>query len=327
MAQYPVILGIDEAGLGPILGPLTLGYAAFKLPAALSGDALLKLDLWELLAIGREPIERRQRPVVCDSKKLYTSGKLKPLEEEVLGWCAIAGVDTADFNAFREALCPLGNGNPEAYDWYHQPPQPFPLLADAGRMRLRAQPIRRAMQEAGVELAALGVSPLLEGEFNRLLGRVKSKARAEFECISRVIGHFWREHHQLAVIIDRQGGRTKYARSLANEFPEARVRTLHESSKLSSYELEIPEVQGHPRMFIAFMEKGDGRHLPIALASMFAKYLRELFMHQFNQWWRQHDAALKPTAGYYSDGRRWLADTSALRSAIGIDEDRLIRRK
>jgi hypothetical protein len=60
---------------------------------------------------------------------------------------------------------------------------------------------------------------------------------------------------------------------------------------------------------------------------MFAKYMRELHMHQFNQWWAQHDAALKPTAGYYSDGRRWLQDTAALRAAIGVDENRLVRRK
>jgi ribonuclease HII len=326
MSHYPVVLGIDEAGLGPILGPLTVGYAAFRLPRALTGDGVLHLDLWDPLALGREPAERKLRAVVCDSKRIYTSGKIKPLEEEVLCWSAIAGAPTDDFDAFRAALCPLGQGRCDDYDWYTAPP-PFPLEADEARMRLRAQPIKRAMDNAGIQLEGVGVVPLLEGEFNRLLGRVKSKARAELECITRILGHFWQRHTQLAVLVDRQGGRTRYARSLANEFPEARVNVLHESTKLSTYELSIPEVQGHPRMFIAFVEKGDGNHLPIALASMFAKYMRELHMHQFNQWWAQHDAALKPTAGYYSDGRRWLQDTAALRAAIGVDENRLVRRK
>ena len=28
-----VIAGIDEAGLGPLVGPLTIGYAALRLPS------------------------------------------------------------------------------------------------------------------------------------------------------------------------------------------------------------------------------------------------------------------------------------------------------
>ncbi|MBX3461267.1 MAG: hypothetical protein KF696_15080 [Planctomycetes bacterium] len=322
--MYPVILGIDEAGLGPILGPLTLGYAAFELPAPLSGDALLKLDLWDALKLGREPSQRKHGPVVCDSKQIYTSGKLRPLEEEVLCWAHVAGVELDDYMAFRDAVCDPARW--QDYDWYAQPPK-FPVEADAVRMRLRAQPIKRALEEAGVKLAGIGVTALLEGEFNALLKRVKSKARAELELIGGVLGRFWQRHNRLAVVVDRQGGRTKYARALLNQFPEAQVATLHESNRVSSYELSIPEVQGQPRMFIAFLEKGEGQHLPIALASMFAKYLRELHMHQFNQWWAQHDAAIKPTAGYYSDGRRWLQDTQGLRAAIGIDEDRLVRRK
>lgn len=323
--MFPILLGIDEAGLGPILGPLTLGYAAFRLATPLSADALLKLDLWEALNLGREPHERKHRPVVCDSKQIYTSGKIKALEEEVLCWASVAGAGTDDYAAFRDTVCAPARW--QDYDWYSAPPTPFPLEADAARMRLRAQPIRRALETAGIELAGLGVTALLEGEFNKLLTRVKSKARAEFECIGSILGRFWQQHRNLAVVVDRQGGRTRYARTLHNEFPEARVEVLHESNKLSTYDLTIPEVEGVPRMFVAFIEKGEGRHLPIALASMFAKYVREIHMHQFNQWWAQHDASIKPTAGYYSDGRRWLGDTQGLRAAIGVDEDRLIRRK
>ena len=39
----------------------------------------------------------------------------------------------------------------------------------------------------------------------------------------------------------------------------------------------------------------------MALASMLAKYLREVFMRQFNRFWLGHVDGLKPTAGYPGD--------------------------
>jgi hypothetical protein len=327
MAQYDVVLGLDEAGLGPLLGPLTLGYSAFGLPSALTPDALLRLDLWDALGVGREPSQRRAIPVVCDSKRLHSPGRLRPLEEEVLAWASLLEVDTGSFESFRTAVCPLARERADTYDWYAAPPGRFPLEADAARMRLRIQPVRRAMTEHGTRLLAAGVAPLLEGEFNRLVQGGGSKARAELEGLARIIGHFWREHNRLAVLCDRQGGRTRYGGSLRREFPEAEVRVLHESDKISSYELTVPGVPGTPTLFIAFVEKGELDHLPIALASMFAKYLREVMMHQFNAWWSRHDPTLKPTAGYYKDGRRWLEDTQKLRDALGVDDSQLVRVK
>lgn len=328
MAHYKHVLGIDEAGLGPILGPLTIGYSAFALPTALTPDAFLKIDLWAPLGLGREPAERKQRPVVCDSKTLYTPARgLKPLEEEVLCWLALQGHEIGDFTALWDALCPLAREKRGLYDWYYDPPEKFPLEADATRMKLRAQPIARAMEQTGISLAGLGIAPVFEGELNAALRRLGNKSRAEFECITRVIGHFWRQFGQLAVLCDRQGGRERYGRALANEFPEAEVTVLHESPKISSYELKVEGVSGNPRLFVAFIEKGEGDHLPIALASMLAKYLRELSMHQFNAWFLKHDPALKPTAGYYTDGKRWLDDTAGLRRAIGIEDAKIVRQK
>ncbi|MBE7490639.1 MAG: hypothetical protein HS108_02585 [Planctomycetes bacterium] len=328
MARFSHILGIDEAGLGPILGPLTIGYSAFALPAPLSADALLKLDLWQSLGIGREPKERAKGPVVCDSKTLYTPARgLKPLEEEVLCWLALSGLETGDFAALWDALCPLAREKRGLYDWYYDPPEKYPLEADWPRTRLRAQPLGRALDAAGVQLAELGVLPVFEGELNAALRRLGNKSRAEFECIARVIGHVWRNHPHLCVLCDRQGGRERYGRALAREFPEAEVRVIHESSRLSTYELTVAGVSGDPRLFVAFQEKGESDHLPIALASMLAKYLRELSMHQFNAWFLKHDPALKPTAGYYTDGKRWLDDTAGLRRAIGIEDSKIVRQK
>lgn len=326
MAACTHVLGIDEAGLGPLLGPLTIGYSLFALPQPLTPEGVLHLDLWQALGVGREPKERKHRPVVCDSKALYNPSRgLKPLEEELHCWLAAAGMEFADYAGFWAGLCPLAREKPAAYDWYADAPQPFPLHVEAARCRLRAQPVRRALESAGFALAELGVLPLLEGEFNRVVERENSKARAEFEAIARIMGSTWQRCRHLAVLCDRQGGREKYARTLKHHFPEADVRVFVESPKVSSYELVVPGVEGEPSLFVAFFEKGEGQFLPIALASMAAKYLREVMMHQFNAWFGRHDPALRPTAGYYSDGRRWLEDTAALRAALGIDESRLVR--
>ena len=66
---------------------------------------------------------------------------------------------------------------------------------------------------------------------------------------------------------------------------------------------------------------------PTALASMTAKYVRELHMRLFNEWWQIHNPGLRPTAGYYQDARRFLGDTETLRRQLGIDDRLLVRQR
>ncbi|MBZ0136235.1 MAG: hypothetical protein K8I27_07675 [Planctomycetes bacterium] len=328
MAHYRTVVGIDEAGLGPILGPLTVGYSAFALPKPLTPDALMALDMWDALGLSRNPKDRKHRPVVCDSKKLHNPAKgIGALEEETLGWIRAAGHACDNYADFYKSFCAPARECPDACDWYGVAPQPFPVSSTLERADLRAARLARSMESAGYSLQAFGVSAVLEGELNRLMHRLGNKARAEFDVITRILGPLWEKHRQVAVLCDRQGGRTRYGRALHNEFPEARVEVFVEEKEISSYELSIPEVDGCPRLFIAFIEKGDGDHLPIALASMGAKYVREIMMHQFNAWFANYDAELKPTAGYFKDGRRWLMDSAELRRRIGVDDARLIRRR
>jgi ribonuclease HII len=63
---------------------------------------------------------------------------------------------------------------------------------------------------------------------------------------------------------------------------------------------------------LSFRVKADATSLPVALASMLAKFLREACMDCFNAWWRQRLPALRPTAGYPQDAVRFLADLAPI---------------
>jgi ribonuclease HII len=76
---------------------------------------------------------------------------------------------------------------------------------------------------------------------------------------------------------------------------------------------------------IIFTEKAEEQCLPVAMASMLSKYLRECLMDRFNRFWQMHLPRLEPTAGYYSDGERFLKDIAAKRQELGIGDDLLVR--
>ena len=54
--------------------------------------------------------------------------------------------------------------------------------------------------------------------------------------------------------------------------------------------------------------KSDARHLPVALASITAKYVRELFLRRLNHYFQQRIPGLKATAGYPQDAARFLRE-------------------
>ena len=75
------------------------------------------------------------------------------------------------------------------------------------------------------------------------------------------------------------------------------------------------------RTTISFRCQGE-RALPVALASMTAKYLRELAMRAFNDYWCRR-FPIAPTAGYSQDARRFKKQIAPLQTALGIDDRQL----
>ena len=98
---------------------------------------------------------------------------------------------------------------------------------------------------------------------------------------------------------------------LQSAFPDQWLQTIKEGPQECVYRTQFLDPHDHDaveqtNLEIRFQPKAEERYLPVALASMLAKYLRELFMMQFNAYWKKKLPNLQPTAGYPMDAKRFL---------------------
>jgi hypothetical protein len=160
-------------------------------------------------------------------------------------------------------------------------------------------------------------------EFNREVRQDGSKAvplaRRVAGLTQQLVEAFGPEG--LMLFVDRQGGRKSYSSLLRAVLPGDRIEVVEESALSSEYALS----NGARRVRIRFEARADSLHLPVALASMLCKYTRELHMEMLNDFWRERVAGLAPTAGYYEDGLRFLAEIEPARAAEGIGLETLVR--
>ena len=96
---------------------------------------------------------------------------------------------------------------------------------------------------------------------------------------------------------------------------------LRETEQMSSYEIK----ETHRKIRLHFVVKADARCMPVSLASMVSKYVRELLMMRLNEYFIRLCPTLKPTAGYWQDGQRFVKDLEQQIPEQMPDKERLIR--
>ena len=318
------VIGTDEAGYGPNLGPLVISATVWRVPRRVRGD-----DLYRLLGScvsakpGRAAENGPPRVAVADSKALYQPQVgLGHLERGVLAALAVLDHRPSTWRQVWDVLCGESAGPRRSIPWYADYDAPVPLDADPAETEPLAQGLRDGFAAAGVSLVRLCSRALLPDEFNRLVEQHGSKGAAlshtTLDLVAALVEQL--DDAPVSIVCDKHGGRNRYQHLLAEHFPGSFIEIHGESRSRSVYRFG-PEQR---RVEIRFQKKGES-HLPTALASMASKYLRELAMRAFNAFWCGRVAGLRPTAGYPQDAKRFKTEIATAQAELGI-EDRVLWR-
>jgi len=318
------LIGTDEAGYGPNLGPLVISGSVWQV-----GEGVRSEDLYGRLEGGVAAGLRELRAggdgrcVIADSKRVYVpGGGLKQLERTL--WAAWAQLGRVP-GTWREAWRLHAPESAEALGdvpWYAGYDSPLPVDAEPGELAAAAERLRECLGAGGVRLVGLASRAVFPEGFNGLVERFGTKGAALTHQTLDLAAGLIRSLHggPIAVVCDKHGGRNRYAGALAEHFPDALVEIYGEGRAQSVYRFGPAE----RRVEFRFQSRGES-HLPTALASMQSKYLRELAMRAFNAYWRRHVPGLKPTAGYPRDAKRFRRDIAHKLGELKIAETVLWR--
>jgi hypothetical protein len=317
----PWIIGIDEAGYGPNLGPFVMTSVALRVP-----DEHIAADLWDVLrdAVRRHPTADDGRLLIEDSKVVYSTARgLLDLETSVLATLPLELEHIPSLTPLVHRLCPEGHAELGHEIWYTGG-STLPVVAQPAEFAAAAARFASTCATAQVVRGLVRSVIICPPRFNQLLdhwgskGAVLAHGLAELVQCNRGL-----DGDTLRFFVDKHGGRNTYTAILQHAFADGLVVADEERLARSSY-----RVLGLDRgVGLTFQPRADAEHFCVALASMVSKYLREVLMAEFNRFWQEQVPGLKPTAGYPGDAARFLAAIRPALERLGLAEDALWRRK
>ena len=393
-----LIIGTDEAGYGPNLGPLVVAATAWRVEAT-PANAAVYLEtavaaaqrdteaLWpeKIRQRGNRRASGRTVPLWADSKHIYRAGAgFCALEQGVL--VALSLVNDPDADTFAHAghgghaghagpvirspvnqtntvprqwpslEAALGQIGPEIADcrtsgvasesgrdpsttqWALLPTLCLPHQADADACCARAAGMRMILDALGVSLVAVACRAIYPAEFNALLCQGLNKSDILSRTTLALAASLRTKANAEPALIwcDRHGGRKHYSALVAQHFGATLVQTLAETPARSAYRVPA-QAKADPTHAKADLNQAQAANLdiefnvggesqvPVAVASMTAKYIRELAMHAFNAFWSSRSPGLNPTAGYPVDALRWRCDARDAIAQAGVRDKDLWR--
>jgi ribonuclease HII len=300
-----LVMGVDENGLGPRLGPLVATSVAIETPryarSALCGRGL---------GLG-----------LTDSKETGGFGRMGFIESVALallkrGGAPVPGsadglLDAASPDARQRlrACCP---DDPTAEQCWAVD---LPLPAFGGDESYGAALLDRLVGRSSLRIVDVQSRIACAGVLNAKLAAGTNKLAVDLELFEDLIASVHERHGApLLVVCGMIGGIRDYASRLSL-FEPHRVDLLSSRRGQRRYTVDgVGEVR--------FEVDADARHLPVALASMVGKYVREICMRRIGEFYRRGNPELKLASGYHDPvTARFIDATEPSRRRLGIAPD------
>ncbi len=325
----PLVIGIDEAGYGPNLGPLVIGGSLWQVPDGTP-------DLYPVLhPVFDRPGQTRDAPaehsplIIGDSKHLFSSGgSLAGLELPVLALLQHLGRETRAVTDLFHRLADLKPAELQAQPGYDWAGLAVPRDSSPDQIGQSAERIGVQFSETGVQCLRLAATVVFPGRWNQGLEEFGNKASLLSVLSCRLVEKLLRAKpddsvagQAVHIYCDKHGGRNHYAAVIQQEITPHFVTVQHESREQSVYAWSDDAGRA---LEIEFAARGESR-LPVALASMVAKLLREFSMVAWNRFWQHQMPDLQPTAGYPQDARRFRRDIAGLQTSLKINNESIWR--
>ena len=315
------LIGTDEAGYAPNLGPLVITATVWRIDGELG-----ERELYDLLGhcVCRAPDgPDDERVVIADSKSLYKSNEaMQGLERGVATALRACGRAPNAWRDIWSAVAGMDAQQLTSIPWHDGYDEQLPLSCERDKIDQTATQFCNGLAKAGIELVSIRSCAVFPAEFNDLVDSCGNKASLlslrTLELVRQELAE--RGAEPTMVFCDKHGGRNNYVSVLQTLFPDYLVEVRRESRAESIYRWGPKK----KRVEFRFMVNGE-TFLPTALASMVSKYLRELAMRAFNAFWLFHVPGIQRTAGYPADSRRFKKQIAVKQQELGIGDHHLWR--
>ncbi|MGB9689275.1 hypothetical protein [Thermogutta sp.] len=327
-------IATDEAGYGPTLGPLVITATLWSAPREYPPEVWYSLlapritvaplrktrlpnDLRgspEAIADGEKKGDQARPLWIADSKKVYSGDSgWQNLERAALAILGQIFQFPCEWKNLVRQLDPAARPWLQIIPWLAAFDRSLPLVCERGEIEHATQCLSDALAGNDFRLEQVRVQFLPAVRFNQLIERFGKKSDLLSHLTLELARQLAPEVGQAHVWSDKHGGRDRYAQHLGTVFSRDCIRVLQESREISEYDILEPQ----RNIRFCFRAKAESYFI-VAASSIVSKYLREVAMCAFNEYWRRWKPELRPTAGYPEDARRFLEEISPLLEKLGI---------